>query len=45
MVVEFAHCPAAGVNVCTMFPATAVETIPGFHVPEIPSFEVVGNIT
>ena len=38
-----AQLPAVGVNVYVVFPSTEVLMLTGFHVPVIPSFEVVGN--
>jgi hypothetical protein len=46
VIVEFvAHWPGFGVNVWTIFPEIEVDTIAGFQVPVIPSFDVSGNIT
>ena len=46
-VIEYgrAHSLALGVKVYVKFPAVAVESIPGFHVPLIPLSDVVGNMT
>jgi hypothetical protein len=46
-VIEYgrAHSLASGVKVYVKFPAVAVESIPGFHVPFTPLSEVVGNMT
>ena len=41
--VDDAHCPAFGVNVYTMLPATAVDRADD-QVPVIPFVEVVGSI-
>jgi hypothetical protein len=38
-----AHCPAAGVNVYVVVPATAVLITAGFHVPMMPLLEVDGS--
>jgi hypothetical protein len=38
-----AHCPASGVNVCVEEPTDEVLIVTGFHVPEIPLFELVGR--
>lgn len=35
--------PASGVNVAVIVPAVAVDNVAGFHVPEIPSFDLAGN--
>jgi len=38
-----AQLPAVGVNVYVVFPSADVLMLAGFHVPVIPSFEVVGS--
>jgi len=41
---RLAHCPAVGVNVYTVVPFAVVLIVAGFHVPVIPSLDVVGSV-
>lgn len=44
IVVDVAHCPAAGVNVYVCVPTNAVEIVGGDQLPVNPLLEVIGRL-